>query len=94
MEQPHSADYLMVNQMMDKVFLKYRIDTMTRELRAIENDTNVTMNSFFKQKKPVTRTVYKENSRDVAIKPTSSSKEKPTDNTPCGSGYMAAKHLR
>jgi len=96
---PHSGDYLMVNQMMNKVFLKYRIETMKRELRAMENDSNITMNHFFKQKKPRLDTVYKENNQiiftETAVKQQPSEQTRPTDNSiPRGSGYMAAKHLR
>jgi len=105
MDPPHSADYLMVNQMMDQVFLKYRIETMNRELRAMENDSVITMNNFFKQKKKITYGNdhnQKENKVDSSSQIHSSkninvqnSHDKNTQNkVPCGSGYIAAKHLR
>ena len=82
---------------------------MNRELRAMENDSNITMDHFFKQKKPRLNTsvdaVYKENNTnkiehkiilsETAVKQQPSEQTRPTDNsTPRGSGYMAAKHLR
>jgi len=105
MDPPHSTDYLMVNQMMDQVFLKYRIETMNRELRAMENDSAITMNNFFKQKKKITYCNdhgQKENKVDSSSQIHSNkdinvqtSHDKNTQNkVPSGSGYMAAKHLR
>jgi len=108
-DSPHSAEYLMVNQMMDRVFLKYRIETMNRELRAMENDSNITMNHFFKQKKPRIQTntdaIYKENGNtkihhkiilsETAVKQQPIGQTRTYDySTPCGSGYTAVKHLR